>query len=147
MPPPPPERGSVAQPRKEVAAAPASARLKARRSMAGFPSSGSRCARPRGARPPGRLPLGLAAGDARGVLELAPERKEGVAQGEIGILVVAVARHELLAGNAQVDADVKEAAARTVPAQFLDVDAAAHDARVKLLELLRDLADPCLERR
>src|SRR5437660_4991564 len=144
MPPPAPERGSVAQPRKEVAAAPASAVLKARRSMAGFPSSGSLCVRPRGARPPGRPPFDLAAGDATAVLELAPERKEGVAQREIGILVVAVARHELLAGNAQVDADVKEAAVRTVPAQFLDIDAAAHDARVKLLELLRNFADPRL---
>src|SRR5882672_1115067 len=156
MRPPASERGSAAQPRKDVAAAPASAELNVLRSMAAAQNEknsmranprSSRCLGPPCARPPGRLALDLAAGDARGVLELAPEREEGVAQGEVGILVVAAARYELLARDAQVDAHVKKTAPAAVPAQFLDVDPAAHDARVKFLELLRDFPDLRLERR
>ena len=57
------------------------------------------------------MALHFATRDLGGILELAPQRVEGIAEGDVRVLAVPVVRHELLARDAQVDADVEKAAA------------------------------------
>src|SRR5512143_943334 len=79
------------------------------------------------------------------VLELAPHGVEAVAHRDVDVLVGMVLgrialHHDFLAGDLEVDPDVKEIA-MPAPVRRFDNDAAAHDAIEELLELPGALAD------
>jgi nucleotide-binding universal stress UspA family protein len=85
--------------------------------------------------------LDVAALLAAVVLELAPRRAEGVAQGDLKVFVVLVGNDDLAAGHPNVDARGQLLAVPLVPAGQLEHHVAARDVGIEAVEFFRLLAD------
>lgn len=81
----------------------------------------------------------------RVVFQLPPGGVEGVAQGNVGILVLLPVHHDFFSGHAQVDVDVERLALLLMFCRLFDHDAATDDVGEKLFEFLGLLADVRLE--
>jgi hypothetical protein len=90
--------------------------------------------------------LDVTARSLDGLLELTPHGLRCVAESDVHVLVVIVARDEFFAGHARVDAHLVLTALLLVPVGFLHGNPAAYDAGMDSLELGDTLADPSLER-
>src|SRR5690606_32927898 len=90
-----------------------------------------------------RLPALAAA--AREFLDLPGSRIEGLAQRHVGVLVVLVIDHDLLAGHADLEPHHEVPPLAVVVVRRLHHDAAAQDAAVEALELAHPAPDARLE--